>query len=192
MSTRLNRLLGSIDPSRTLDQVSADVDRAINTFTMGRATIEDWDEYEKCLADFCKHIEKMVLKMFAEIDGYQEIYWSRCINILNKEFGPRGTKIAFEIVRTGKEGGLYRILKTIADHMAEDYAQNEISARVNNYWNGLTVDEKLAAADEYLQNYGHLLPSEFRGGNAAMLKANFPKVLENHPSLIRHMRRVGR
>ena len=34
MTTRLDRLLESIDPSRTIDQVSADVDRAVNSFTM--------------------------------------------------------------------------------------------------------------------------------------------------------------
>ena len=192
MSTKLDRLLECIDPSRTLDQVSADVDRAINTFNMGRATIEDWDEYEKLLADFCQHIEKTVLKMYAGVSGYQDIYWTRCLNILNEKFGPRGTKIAFEMVRTGKEGGLYRILKMIAEQMAEDYAQNEISARVNDYWAVLTIDEQLAAADEYIRDYGSLLPSEFKGGNVAMLKANFPKVLKNHPSLIRRMRRVGR
>ena len=192
MTTKLDRLLASIDPSRTLDQVSIDVDRAINTFAMGRATFEDWDEYEKFLADFCKHIEKTVLKMYTGVSGYQEIYWSRCLNILNKKFGPRGTKIAFEMVRTGKEGGLYRILKIIADEMAEDYAQKEISGRVWNYLGELTDEEQLAAADEYLRNYEHLLPSEFKGGNAVMLKANFPKVLKNHPSLIRRMRRVGR
>lgn len=96
------------------------------------------------------------------------------------------------MTRTGKEGGLYRVLKTVADQMAEEYAQNEISGRIYDYWNRLTTDEQVAATDEYINKYGHLLPAELTEGSAARLKANFPKVLEEHPKIIRRMRRVGR
>ena len=192
MSTKLDRLLGSIAPSRTLDKVSVDVDQAVNTFSMKSATINNWDQYQKFLADFCQHVERTVLRLGSRVPKNREFYWSRCSNILNKEFGPSGSKTAFEIVRTGKGDGLYGILKTIADEMAEDYAQKEISARIWNYLGRLTINQKLAAADEYLRKYGHLLPSEFKGANAVMLKMHFPKVLEEHPKIIRRMRRVGR
>jgi hypothetical protein len=192
MTTRLDRLLESIDPSRTIDQVSADVDRAVNSFTISRTNIRDWNEYEKCLADFCQYIETTVFKMGASISEYREFYWSRCVNMINNEFGPSGIKTAFEMVRTGKEGGLYRILKTIADNMTETYAQNEISARINDYWNRLPLEEKVAAAEEYLSKFGHLLPAEFTDGSAAKLKVHFTKVLNEHPKLIRRLRQIGR
>jgi len=192
MSTKLDRLLESIDPSRTLDRVSADVDRAVNSFTIRRTTIEDWNEYEKFLADFCQYVETTVLKIGTSVPEYQEFYWSRCVNIINNEFGPSGIKTAFEMVRTGKEGGLYRILKIIADQMAEKYAQNEISARISDYWNRLSIDEQIAATDEYLSKFGDLLPTEFTDGSAARLKVHFTKVLNEHPKMIRCMRQIGR
>jgi hypothetical protein len=192
MSTKLDELLEAIDPSRTFDEVSARVDQAVNTFATGRATIENWDEYESFLADFYRHVETAVLRIGPGAPDDREFYWTRCSNLLNKAFGPSGYKAAFEMVRTGKEGGLYRVLKTVADLMAEEYAQNEISARIDDYWNRLPVDEQLAAADEYLGKYRHLLPSELTEGSAARLRANFPKVLEEHPKMIRRMRRVGR
>ena len=192
MTTKLDRLLESIDPSRTIDQVSAAVDRAVNSYTMSRTNIRNWNEYEKCLADFCQYIETKVLKIGASVPEYREFYWSRCVNIINNEFGPSGIKTAFEMVRTGKEGGLYRILKIIADHMAQTYAQNEISARISDYWNRMTVNEQLAATDEYLSKFGHLLPTEFTDGSAARLKVHFTKVLNEHPKLIRRMRQIGR
>jgi hypothetical protein len=133
-----------------------------------------------------------VLKIRTDIPDGTEYYWSRCSGILNNAFGPSGFKTAFEMVRTGKNGGLYQILKIIAEHMAENYAQNEISARIYTYWESLTVDEKLAATDEYLHNYGHLLPAEFTDGSAARLKVHFPEVLKEHPKTIQRMRRVGR
>ncbi len=192
MTTNLDMLLESIDPSRTYDQVSARVDEAVNDFAMHRPIIEDWDEYENYLADFYRHIETVVLRMGSGVPDSREYYWGQCANLLNKAFGPSGFKAAFEMVRTGKEGGLYQVLKTVADLIAEKYAQNEIFARISHYWESLTLDEKLAAPDEYLSKYGNLLPAELTEGSAARLRANFPKVLEEHPKMIRQMRRIGR
>jgi len=192
MPTELDRLLDSIDPARTFDSVSADMDRAVNSFAMDHGTIEDWDEYEKFLADFLRHLETVVLRMRPGAPDNREFYWTRCANILKKEFGPSGHKTAFEMVRTGKGGGLYRILKTLAEKMTETYAQNEISARVTDYLSRLSVDEQLAAADEYLSKYGHLLPTEFTDGNAARLKVHFQEILKEHPRTIRRMRRIAK
>ena len=191
MSTKLDRLLESIDPSRNLDKVSANVDQAINSFTMSRTTITDWDEYRYYLADFFRHVESVVLKLGAGAPVDREFYWGRCANILDKEFGSSGFKTAFEMIRTGKDGGLYRILKTIADKMAENYSQNEISARISKYWESLTLDEQLAAPDEYLGKYGHMLPTEFTEGSAARLRLNFVKALEEYPHIIRRLRQLG-
>jgi len=192
MSTNLDILLEKIDPVRTFDEVSAQVDNAVNSFDMHRATIEDWEEFEAFLADFFRHIETAVLRLGSGAPKNKSFYYGRFSNILSEEFGPSGHKVAFEMVSTGKDGGLYRILKTIAEKMAENYAQNEISARVNDYLNRLTVDEQLAAADEYLSKYGHLLPDEFTAGNAARLRVHFREILEEHPKTIRRIRRIGR
>jgi hypothetical protein len=192
MSSALDSLLESIDPSRSLDSVSAEIDRAVNSFSMRRATIDDFDEYQGYLADFCQHIEREVLRLGPGVSENREFYWTRCSHILNNEFGPDGWKNAFDMVRTGQAGGLYRILKLIADKMSENYAQNEISARINNFLNNLTTDEKLAAANEYVSKYGHLLPPEFTEANAARIKVNFQKVLKEHPKIIRRMRGVIR
>jgi len=192
MTTKLDKLLERIDPSRTIDNVSADVDQAINNFSKPRSTIGDLDEYRQFLADFCRHVETTVLKMSGSFPKYSDFYWARCSNMLDDEFGHNGWKTAFEMVRTGKEGGLYRVLKAIADRMAENYAQNAISARIGDFLNNLTNDEQLAAADEYIEKHGHLIPSEFTSGNGARLKANFAKVLNEHPKIIQRIGRVGR
>ena len=191
MPTKLDTLLESIDPSRTYDQVSARVDEAVNDFAMHRAIIEDWDEYENFLTDFYRHIETVVLRMGSGVPDNREYYWGQCANLLNKAFGQSGSKAAFEMVRTGKEGGLYQVLKTVANQMGERYAENEIGGRISHYWESLTLDEQLAAPDEYLQKYGHLLPSELTEGSAARLRVNFPKVLEEHPKMIRRIRQIG-
>ena len=192
MPTKLDMLLQSIDPSRTLDKVAGDVDQAFNSFSRRRAVISAWDEYVSFFADFYRHIETVVLRVRGGSPNDKEFQWGRCIRLLNKAFGPSGCKAAFEMARTGKEGGLYRVLKTVADQMAEEYSQNEISARISYYWDGLTLDEKLAAPDEYLRKYGHLLPGELIEASAARIRAHFLKVLEEHPKMIQRMRQIGR
>ncbi len=192
MSKELDRLIESIDPSRTLDEVSARVDDAINSFRVKQAVIENWDAFVQFLADFCRHIEVTVLRLGHGAPDDRMFYWSRCREFLKRRFGPSGEKIAFEMVRTGKDGGLYRVLKTVAEIMGEEYADREISARVFTYWGKLSVDQKLAAAEAYLERYKHFLPSELTEGNGIRLKANFPEVLREHPKLIRQIRQVGR
>jgi hypothetical protein len=112
--------------------------------------------------------------------------------MLRNIYGPGGEKVAFEKARTGNEGGLYAVLKALALTMGEHYAENEIRARIDQYWNQLTADEKLAAAGEYVGRYGHLLPSEMTEGSAGRILASFPRVLEMHPNLLQKIRRVGR
>jgi hypothetical protein len=96
------------------------------------------------------------------------------------------------MARTGAEGGLFSVLKAIALRMAEEYTENEIHARVSDYWNRLTPDEQLAAGDEYLEKYGHLLPDEMTEGSAARIRVNLPKVLIQHPKTLQKTRRLGR
>jgi len=191
LPTKLDKLLESIDPSRNYDDVSARVDHAINTFPMHRAKIEDWDEYEAFFGDFYRHVEKTVLRLRSDVPDHEGFYRARGSNLLDKAFRPSGSKAAFEMVRTGKEGGLYQVLKTVANLIGERYAENEIWGRISHYWESLSLKEKLAAPDEYLQKYGHLLPSELTEGSAARLRVNFPKVLEEHPKMIRRMRKIG-
>ncbi|GAG41001.1 unnamed protein product, partial [marine sediment metagenome] len=118
--------------------------------------------------------------------------WGRALSILTKAYGPNGEKAAFEMARTGTEGGLYRVLRETAQTMAAEYAENEVGARINNYWNDLSTDERLAAPDEYLRRFGHLLPSELTEGGAWRVRANFSKVLQEHSRLIQRLSRIGR
>jgi len=192
METRLNRLLESIDPGVTLDQVSARIDEALNSFNMESGIIQKWDEFKRVLTRFHWHVQKAILRTRLSRTPDPEIEWGRCCGILLKEYGLNGEKAAFELARTGAEGGLYRVLKSVARRMIDEYAGNEISAKICHFWHGLSVDEQLAATEEYLEKYGHLLPPELTEGSAARIKAHFVKVLEEHPHIIMRLRRLGR
>ena len=192
MKTKLDRLLESIDPARSLDQVSARVDEAINSFHVKSGIINDWQGFKVTLTEFYRHVENTTLRIRSGFSADPDIDWGRCCQVLMKKFGPNGEKSAFEIARTGTEQGLYGVLKAVARQMISQYAGNEITARILDFWQDLSTDEKLAVSQEYLDKYGHLLPSELTSGSAARIRANFLKVLEEHPRMVKRLRDIGR
>ena len=192
MMTTLDQLLERIDPQRTLDETDACADEAVNSFPLRSAELTEWEEFRVCLTSFMRHVEEAVLHVRAMPEASLDFEWGRCVRLLIHEYGRDGEKAAFEMARTGNEGGLYAVLKRLARRIAQQYGENEVVARIGTWWDTLSVDEKFTATDEYLREYGHLLPSELTEGSAARVRANFPKVLEEHPRLLQRMRRVGR
>jgi hypothetical protein len=190
MKTKLDKLLYNIDPARTIDQVSARVDKAINSFRVQRHVIKQWGEFQFVLARFFCHLENFILHIRPPRALNPNMDWSRCCRLIIKEFGADGQRAAFEMVRTGAEGGLYGVLRAVGRRMVVIYAGNEISSRVNFFWNNLSVNEKLSVSKEYLKKFGHLLPRELTERGAIRIRANFTKVLKEHPYLIRRMRNV--
>ncbi len=192
MPTKLERLLESIDPQRTLDETSARVDRAVNSFGLARARISDWDDFTATMGRFVRHVENTVLRLSPDFQASPQIDWGLCRKMLEVEFGHNGPIAAFEMARTGVEGGLYAVLQAVAKRIVSEYGAQEIAARVGEYWGGLTTDEKLAAAGEYLGKYAHLLPPDAVDGGAAGLWPHFPQVLQQHPHLLQRLRRLPR
>ena len=192
MASKLDQFLETIDPSRNYEQLWARADNGLNSFSLGRATETDWDEFNKLLARFFCHMENVMLRLNPPMKTDHGFHGGRCRHLLKKAYGDQADKAAFEMARTGVEGGLYGVLKTVAQLMVEEYAGNEIRARAGAFWNGLSLDEKLEVPTEYIKKHGHLLPSELTEGSAARLRMNFLKVLEEHPRLFMNVQRVGR
>jgi len=193
MKTALDQLLDSIAPGRTSEETSRRVDAAVNSFTIPSGRITDWDEFRQWVIRFHRHIEATVLRLRRPVGRMDaEDDWGDCSRALLQAYGPNGEKAAFEMTRTGNEGGLYAVLKAIAKKLLERYGSNEVMARVHTYWEGLSTSEKIAAGHEYLGKYGHLLPSELTEGSGIRVRAKLPKFLEKHHDLIRDLGRIGR
>ena len=192
MQTELDRLLNSISPEETIVETFNRANEAINTFHPKSVLIEDWDEFRDCMTEFRRHVDNYSFRLRRRIDVSTDYYWSLCAHALLRVYGSSGEKTAFEMARTGKDGGLNAVLRAVATHVAEGYAKAEIRAKVSAYLNSLSNDQQLAASAEYLAKHGHLLPSEMTEKSAARIHANFSKVLEKHPWLILEIHEVGR
>ena len=192
METKLDKLIQSIDPSISLDQVSHRVNVALNSFQMKRGIVKNKKEFKSVLTEFFRHTENTILGICHRCSEHPDIDWGRCSHILKKAYGANGVTTAFEIARAGTEGGIYAVFKAVARQMTEEYAMNEIKARVSSFWEVLSIDEKMAVSKEYLEKYSHLIPSELMDGGAARIRAFFWKVLEEHPRIVRKLRHIHR
>lgn len=188
MAGKLDRLLDAIDPVRNYEPLWARADEGLNTFPMENAREADWSEFNRLLARFFCHMENVMLRLKSPMPVDYGFHGSRCNHLLRKKYGNQADKAAFEMARTGVEGGLYGVLKTLARLMVEEYAGNEIRARVSDFWSNLSMDEQLEIPTEYIERHGHLLPSELTEGSAGRIRINFTRVLEEHPLMIMKFR----
>ena len=193
MASKLERLLKDIHPARTIDETYRRADEAVNSFPVPTGVVKDRHEFRELMTRLFVHIECSVLRIRPPRAMDPDMYWSRCCQMLKRAYGPEGRYVAIQKAISGHEGGLFSVTRDLAAQMAEEYTKNEISARVAHYWNGLTtVEERLAAPEEYLKLNGHLLPSDVTEGGAARLRGFFPRFLEKHPFLMQRLSRIGR
>ena len=187
--TNLDKLLDSIDPSKTIEQISARANVAVDSFSVAPCRFKTIEEFFEFTAKFYHHMQQHVLQMKHAKMPNPKTYTGLIHRILVKEFGPNGVITAMEISISGIEGGIYHIIKKIAENMVENYFNSEITAKVMKFWGKLSPEERYTVADEYLQKYNSLLPYEFKVGNAARLRKNILKVLTEHPRTINRIRR---
>ena len=190
MKNRLDRLLKSIDPAKTIDATMERADEALNTFDLNSNQVGNVDSLKNILIKFFRHTENKILKIpgFSTTDTQME--WHRCYEGLKTIYGKNAIRHIYDIAKTGVNGGLYGILKKQARQMAYQYAKNEIKAKVRSMWDNLSTDEKLRFADYYIEKYKPILPPELTEAKGVVVKANFVDVLDKHPDIIKKIRTI--
>lgn len=188
MATTLEILIKTIDPSRTIERVSAAVDEAFNSFK-DNSPIRAFDDYGKYMSKYVQHIEQIVLKFQSASPYNQEFFWGRYVNLVSGGYERETWKWNYRRIMTGEDGGLYGVLKEVASLILKDRSGNEISSRIYTFWNSLDTQEKFAAIDEFIRKFGNTLPSKFTDGRTIYLKMHFPQFLEKYPQFLLEMRR---
>ena len=192
MNRKLAQLLERLEPARTVDACQRRADEALRTFSAGVSSITDAEEFRRCIVRFGLHCDANLLCSSGMPEVDLDYAWGHYAKTLVKAYGRNGEKAAFEYARTGLEGGLYGVLMRFAGQKAKEYSENEIAARVGSFWNELSPDEAFPVMNEYLAAYGHLLSPELTERGAVRLKANFRRVLQEHPHMLRRLRGAER
>lgn len=174
------------------DQVGRCVDQAFNTFPIPSAVLSRWGDYVACMGRFHSHLERGILGLGPETDCDVEFRFGLCVNLMRRKYGESAIQAPFEMVRTGNEGGLLEVLRTLANIMSREHADNRIGAAVSLFLDRRQPQDIVDVGKEYVTTYGHLLPSELTEGSAVRVLASLPKVLREHPYTMRRYRQVGR
>ena len=190
MRSELAELLEGIEPIP--DQVDRCVDQAFNAFPMPPAVLSRWDDYVTCMGRFYSHMERSILGLKPEANCDLQVQFELCLRLLRKKYGASVIQAPFELARTGNEGGILALLRTVAELMSREHAENRIGGAVSPYCSRQSPQGLIDAAREYVRTYGHLLPSELTEGSAGRILASFSKVLKEHPFMMRRFRQVGR
>lgn len=189
MTSDLDNLLFHLE--KIPEEVEERASRGFNTLPAPPAVINCWEVYERCLVEFYCHIESSIANVqLREPD--MRFDWTRCRQLLRKEWGPNGDKAGFELARTGKEGGVLKVLRTVLRVMIRDATDNQITVLTHIYWHSHSADELLADAGAYIERYSHLLPSEIIEGTGARIREEFLRALKEHPYMMQRILRIGR
>lgn len=189
MTTKLDKLLKKIDPFHRIGEIHKRMYSAQKTFSYGSLKIRNWHEYQNYLARYFCHIENVSLKV--KMPVHPEMHYHRCIRFLKEEFGPNREKIAYEMAKIGVNGGLYAVLNILAKRLAEFYTRNTIISYVDEYWNKLSYNARMAAAEEYRKKYRSLFPATYKDVSTKLLAAHLPRILEEHMYLLKRFREIG-
>ncbi|MFC2085204.1 hypothetical protein ACFLS9_09110 [Bacteroidota bacterium] len=96
-----------------------------------------------------------------------------------------------DIMQTGREGGVYHILKSLVLLNAEYIVEFFIISDVNKYLKDITFDEGIEISREYLKKYGEYLPKKYKGPEQyrfPVISAILKEVLMEHPKMMHRMK----
>ena len=192
MPTALEQVLNSIHPAWTREIVYRHADEAIASFRVVSNIVTDAIQYREIVCRFVQHVDHCLGLMPAEVTLPTGMLWQRASRLLHKEYGPQGDVASFDIQRAGTEGGLYAVLRQLAVEAARQKTTEDVSIRVDSFCQRLSAEEYVAAGEEYVRKYGHLLPAEIREGSSTRVRLNLAGLLKQHHELLVSTNRVGR
>ena len=179
-------ILRDLTSRQYIDRMHTDADRAINEVATA-GIIDSFDEFKNIIVKLIISVNKYALKINNNIGGGREYYLNSAFKALSKKFGPNGEKAAFEMARTGKNGGLYEVLKVVAYGYIDTLNENEAQSKIGYLWQIMDNDCKFTLMDQYISEFGHLWPAEMTESSAARLKVNFPATLQLHIKNVRKL-----
>ena len=190
MATKLESFLIDISPEETIDKAQAAADSALNSISTHREKFDTFDEFKDLMAGFYCLVESNMIGLEKPRSMNLSMDWGRCSNLLFEKYGHGGDHTAFSIAQSGVEGGLYSVLKYVAETLAKQFTTNWIGVRIGEFWDNLSHEERLAVPMEYLEKYRHILPQEILEQNPSLFAINFYRFLEHHPQMMRGLKNI--
>ena len=179
--------LKKLTSSGYIEKMYVGADCAVNEVAAGGGTVDSFKQFEQIVIEVIELVHKYVLKVRKPVKGAEQHYLSTGFTVLQQKYGPHGEKAAYEMARTGKDGGINAVIRLLTYGYTATLFENEAKAKIGVLWQKLSPEQMLAVMDEYVCTFKHLWPREMTEGKALRLKVNFPKTLELHIESIKKL-----
>lgn len=191
MKTNLDRLLDEIDPSITLDVTERIVTSALEQFHVVSNIARNGEEAREILAEFMRQTRNALWGTPSDVGFNELLNLLEVYTLFEEEFPNNTQRTVDKIMTSGAEGGVYGILRILANKITEQYNYHLIHTKVMNYWDSLSSDEMFHVANEYYEKYPEFLPPHLDGNLTNTIRFSFWKVLDEHPYMIKRLRNMG-
>jgi hypothetical protein len=190
MATKLKLLLEKIDYQNLFEADERRVERILAEYRSERNTIDDYDEFKKCLIDFVSRIYGAIVNSPNAFENADDLFMhGLALKFLNTKYPGNTERTVYEIMHSGAEGGVYQILKSLAEVMMDKIYKDGVDHYIALFMEEITFEERAAAVNEYLSEYGDKLPTNYKN-DPNMVMIAFDKVLYEHAIMMRRLRRI--
>jgi len=187
--TKLDVLLQKIDPDGLdMHKMASRVDRALDGFHVKWAQVQNRDDFRECIAAFVFRVKVSPVASLWLAGTAQIHWWESGSGLLAEAYGPNGADRAYYLAAGGDNGGIHGVLRKLGTAILRHDTEAHVGRCIRDYWEQLSVVERLNAPEEYLAKWGGILPLSLRGRHGPPIGARFPEILTKHPDWLRSMR----
>jgi hypothetical protein len=179
-----------IDYQNLFESNERRVERILAKYKSERNTVEDYDEFKKCLINFVGKIYGAIINSPNAFEkSHDSSLYELALSFLKTKYPGNTERTVYEIMHSGAEGGVYHILKTLAEVMMDKIYRDGVDHNIAVFMEEITFEERTAAVNEYLSEYGDKLPTNYKN-DPTMVMIAFDKVLYEHAVMMRRLRRI--
>lgn len=186
MATQLDLLLEDIVHSH--DAYRKTMDEAIHSFSFSVFTFDSWAACEAFMEQFFAHINAHIVG--PEFAGNAHMAMVIFRQTFEPNYGQYPERPIYERLMHGHEGGLNGFVQEAAEAVVELFAGRDIVNKVDKYMFSIRNDGIDAAAEEYMEKWGHLLPQDITSQGTRRLAPVLGKFLKQHPRLLHRLRGI--
>lgn len=183
MSSKLEILLDKFEPQNSWDKVEREGNSILLNYKIENNTVRSSDEAINILADFTS-------KFYGPPGAYEKrfrsMFFDMAIQALKKVYPELTFSYIRDIMVSGREGGVYEILKKLTNLFCESQWETRIRIRIGDFNKDTTDKERELAAKEYVEKYNDFLSVNFKG-DPLWVYINFDEVLFEHAITLRKL-----
>jgi hypothetical protein len=181
MPSKLEILLDKFDPKNCWNRIERSGNEILVNYRIEKNAVSTMGEATNIICDFTS---KFYLPHGSYEHGIIDSFYDLANDKLKKIYPEPVWIFVTDVMKSGREGGVYGILKKLTKLLNESLWESGIHCRIRDYIDDTTEQERESAAKEYVDKYNDLLSVNFRN-DPLWVYINFEDVLFEHALTLR-------